>query len=153
MKAEAQRLADELSNTANELADVRRHQNDAIERLREQNEALMYSLKGQGGGKNQDETAVEQVDQCVEMCVGKVCKDVCVGPRNVLAPSLTFTQLSLSLLSLDLTLYIWAGPAAPLHVCACFTVPPSSRSLIVHLLLLQATCLCLCLILRAVFSA
>lgn len=50
----------ELSGTTGELADVRRHHNEALQRLHEQSEALLYALNHHKT-KGHDETAVEQV--------------------------------------------------------------------------------------------
>jgi hypothetical protein len=46
--------------TYRELADVRRHHNDALGRLREQSEALLYALDGKGPGMASD-GAIAQV--------------------------------------------------------------------------------------------
>jgi hypothetical protein len=54
------RLSDELTATVRELADVRRHHNDALARLKDQSEAMLYAVQGRGPG-NASEGVVTQV--------------------------------------------------------------------------------------------
>lgn len=44
-----------------ELSDVRRHHNDALARLQQQSEALLFALNYQKNKGTADETAVDQV--------------------------------------------------------------------------------------------
>ncbi|MEW5303376.1 MAG: hypothetical protein WDW36_006076 [Sanguina aurantia] len=60
LRSECQRLQVELSGTTGELVDVRRHHNEALQRLHEQSEALLYALNHHKS-KGHDETAVEQM--------------------------------------------------------------------------------------------
>lgn len=54
-------LATFLLLQGNELADVRRHHNDALARVKEQSEALLNALSQQKARGEADEDAVEQV--------------------------------------------------------------------------------------------
>ena len=61
-KLDVARLSDELTATVRELADVRRHHNDALARLKDQSEALLYAVQGRGPG-NTSEGVVAQVSE------------------------------------------------------------------------------------------
>eukprot|EP00798_Chlamydomonas_sp_ICE-L_P007851 gene7851-1057_t len=68
---ESQKLQNELSLTTAELNDVRRHHNDALERLKDQSIALMSALDSQKI-KQQDETVVEQMKAVTEATINKL---------------------------------------------------------------------------------
>lgn len=70
-KQEVGRLSDELSNTYRELADVRRHHNDALARLKEQSEGMLYALDGRGPG-GATETAVSQMRAVAEATINEL---------------------------------------------------------------------------------
>ena len=59
-KLDVGRLSDELTATVRELADVRRHHNDALARLKDLSEAMLYVVPGRGPG-NTSEGVIAQV--------------------------------------------------------------------------------------------
>ena len=69
-KLESGRLADELTATVRELADVRRHHNDALARLKDQSEAMLYAVQGRGPG-NTGEGVIAQVSLNMNVRGGK----------------------------------------------------------------------------------
>lgn len=60
LRQECHRLQQDLSATTTELSDVRRHHNDALQRLKDQSDALLYALNYQKA-KVADEGVMEQV--------------------------------------------------------------------------------------------
>ncbi|KAG1678296.1 hypothetical protein FOA52_013917 [Chlamydomonas sp. UWO 241] len=82
-KQEVGRLGDELSNTYRELADVRRHHNDALARLKEQSEGMLYALDGRGPG-GATETAVNQMRAVAEATINEL-KDRLTGRDRQIA--------------------------------------------------------------------
>ncbi|GAX75484.1 hypothetical protein CEUSTIGMA_g2927.t1 [Chlamydomonas eustigma] len=70
-KLEVGRLSDELTATVRELADVRRHHNDALARLRDQSEAMLYAVQGRGPGHS-SEAAVAQMKAVAEATINEL---------------------------------------------------------------------------------
>ena len=60
LRTELLRLREDYDSTMHELGDVRRHHKDALDRLQQQSEALLYALNHYKS-KGADATVVEQV--------------------------------------------------------------------------------------------
>ncbi|GFH14227.1 uncharacterized protein HaLaN_10243 [Haematococcus lacustris] len=72
LRQECLRQQNELELQGRELSDVRRHHNDALARLQQQSEALLFALNHQQTRGTADESAVDQMKAVAEATVNEL---------------------------------------------------------------------------------